>query len=331
MSRERSSTALCSEHLPETRYIDEERFMEASNHDETVRSLLGQRLTPPTLQAAAQQRAEAQLAEARADYERDPSLEHTIWYGRRAAYLFQYQRAIAIYSDGIRRFPDAHQLYRHRGHRLLSTRQFARAIDDLEQAAALATAQPVLPEPDGIPNRLNTPRSTTHFNIWYHLGLAQFLSRSFERAQAAYETCLQYADNDDSLTATVDWLWMTLRRLGKTTEAEALLAQITPTMDLVEDDSYHRRLLLYKGMLTPEELLAAPADVDDPELALATQGYGVGNWYLVEGDPERARDVFQRVLATTNWAAFGYIAAEVELANASVAGMTFGSPSQPER
>lgn len=124
---------------------------------------------------------------------------------------------------------------------------------------------------------------------------------------------------------------MTLRRLGKTAEAEALLAQIAPTMDLVEDDSYHRRLLLYKGMLTPEELLAAPADVDDPEVALATQGYGVGNWYLVEGDPERARDVFQRVLETTNWAAFGYIAAEVELANISVAGMAGGSPSQPER
>lgn len=295
--------------------------MKIPTPDETVLSLLGQPLPRPLLPAEVQQRAEAQLAEARAQYERDPSLEHTIWYGRRAAYLSQYQQAIAIYSDGIRRFPDAHQLYRHRGHRFISTRQFARAIDDLERAALLATGQPVLPEPDGIPNRLNTPRSTTHFNIWYHLGLAHFLTRSFARAQAAYETCLQFADNDDSLTATIDWLWMTLRRLGKTSEAEALLARITPTIDLVEDDSYHRRLLLYKGMLTPEELLNTPADADDPDLALATQGYGVGNWYLVEGDQARAREVFQRVLETANWAAFGYIAAEVEIASANNAGM----------
>lgn len=282
---------------------------------ETVVSLLGEQLAPPPLSPEARLRAEAQLAAAREEYEREPDLERTIWYGRRAAYLFQYARAIAIFTDGIQRFPDAHQLYRHRGHRFISTRQLARARADLERAAELAAGQPVLPEPDGIPNRLNTPRSTTHFNIWYHLGLVHYLSRSFERARAAYETCLRYADNDDSLTATVDWLWMTCRRLGDAGAADALLARITPAMDLVEDDSYHRRLLLYKGLLTPEELLSAPDGAEDVELAVATQGYGVGNWYLVGGDPERAREVFGRVLRTASWPAFGYIAAEVELAH----------------
>lgn len=304
----------CGYNLTEKAAPRKGQLMEQSPYDETVRSLLGVTLTRPALPPASLQRAEAQLAEARAQYERDPSLEHTVWYGRRAAYLFQYQRAIAIYTEGIRRFPDAHQLYRHRGHRYITTRQLGRAVDDLERAAALAAGQPVLPEPDGIPNRLNTPRSTTHFNIWYHLGLAHFLSRSFERAEAAYVTCLQYSDNDDSLTATADWLWMTLRRLGRAAEAEALLARITPAMDLVEDESYHRRLLFYKGMLTRDELLTVPADADDPDLALATQGFGLGHWYLVEGDVEQARALFQRVLRIGSWAAFGSIAAEAELA-----------------
>lgn len=290
--------------------------METPAGDTTVISLLGRRLTPPALAAADRERAEAQLAEAEARYERDPSLEHTIWYGRRAAYLFQYARAIAIYSDGLGRFPASHELYRHRGHRLISTRQLAGAVADLTRAAELAAGRPVLPEPDGIPNRLNTPRSTGHFNIWYHLGLAHYLSRSFERAREAYTTCLAYADNDDSLTATVDWLWMTLRRLGADADAAALLERITPVMDLVEDDSYHRRLLLYKGLLTPDELLAPQAGAEDTDLALATQGYGLGNWYLVGGDAERARAIFERVLATSSWSAFGYIAAEVELAGA---------------
>lgn len=288
--------------------------METSPTDETVVSLLGRRLARPPQAPEELARAEARLADARAQYEREPSLEHTIWYGRRAAYLYQFARAIAIYSEGIRRFPEAHALYRHRGHRYISTRQFARAVADLERAAELAAGQPALPEPDGIPNRLNTPRSSTHFNIWYHLGLAHYLSRSFEQARAAYETCMRYSDNDDSLTATTDWLWMTYRRLGEPAAAEALLARITPAMDLVEDDSYHRRLLLYKGLLTPEDLLAAPADAEDAELALATQGYGVGNWYLVQGEPERARATLARVLETSSWAAFGYIAAELELA-----------------
>lgn len=288
--------------------------METPTHDEVVVSLLGRRLSPPPRAAEELRRAEEQLARAREKYEREPSLEHTIWYGRRAAYLYQFERAIAIYTEGLRRFPEAHQLYRHRGHRYISTRQFARAADDLERAGRLAAGQPPLPEPDGIPNRLNTPRSSTHFNIWYHLGLAHYLSRDFARARAAYQICMQYSDNDDCLTATTDWLWMTYRRLGEAGAAAALLDRITPTMDLVEDDSYHRRLLLYKGLLAPEDLLVAPADAADAELALATQGYGVGNWYLVQGDTGRARAIFARVLQTASWSAFGYIAAEAELA-----------------
>jgi hypothetical protein len=46
---------------------------------------------------------------------------------------------------------------------------------------------------------------------------------------------------------------------------------------------------------------------------IATQGYGVGNWYLVNGDEKKAREVFERVLAGKAWAAFGYIAAEADL------------------
>lgn len=48
--------------------------------------------------------------------------------------------------------------------------------------------------------------------------------------------------------------------------------------------------------------------------SLATQGYGVGNWYLYSGDTVKAIDVFERIIAAGSQDAFGYIAAEVELA-----------------
>jgi tetratricopeptide (TPR) repeat protein len=279
-------------------------------------SLLGQPLLPPAADPAARRRAELQLEEARVAFDREPSLDNTIWYGRRAAYLYQYHRAIAIFGEGLRQFPNSYALYRHRGHRYITTRQFERAVADLRRAAELAADQPVLPEPDGMPNRLNQPRSSGHFNIWYHLGLAHYLLRSFAEARAAYEQCLQSCDNDDSLTATADWLWMSCMRLGDRDAADAILERIRPEMDLVEDESYHRRLLLYKGLLAPEQLLEPAADSSDRELALVTQGYGVGNWYLVGGEPERAATIFRQVLATGSWPAFGYIAAEVELAHA---------------
>ena len=40
----------------------------------------------------------------------------------------------------------------------------------------------------------------------------------------------------------------------------------------------------------------------------------MGNWYLYNGDREAARSVFERVTAVGHKAAFGTIAAEVDLA-----------------
>lgn len=271
-----------------------------------VRSLLGHLL--PSLPASPE--AQANLAQAQASFAAAPTLDNTIWLGRRLAYAGQLAEAIQVYSDGIRRFPQAHQLYRHRGHRYISTRQFTQAVADFERAAVLAKGQPVEIEPDGIPNRLNQPTANTHFNIWYHLGLAYYLTGRLEQAAAAYQVCMTYSDNSDSICATTDWYYMTLRELGQPEAAAALLEAIEEGMELVESQSYHRRLLMYKGVLAPEALLdaAGASDID-----VATQGYGVGNYYRTSGELEKARAIFERVVQTGNWSAFGYIAAEVAL------------------
>ena len=82
-------------------------------------------------------------------------------------------------------------------------------------------------------------------------------------------------------------------------------------MDILENGSYHKRLLMYKGLEKPEALLDT-TNADD--LTIATQGYGVGNYYFVTGDTAKAKEIFDRVLAGKQWAAFGYIAAEVDRA-----------------
>ena len=68
---------------------------------------------------------------------------------------------------------------------------------------------------------------------------------------------------------------------------------------------------MYKGLRKPEDVLGS--DEQDP-LQIATQGYGVGNFFLVNGDTERAKAIFRRVVAVPQWAAFGFIAAEADLA-----------------
>jgi tetratricopeptide (TPR) repeat protein len=254
---------------------------------------------------------EANLAQAEKDLAANPkSADAIIWVGRRLGYLWRYQDAIQMFSRGIAQHPNDPRMYRHRGHRYITVRRFDDAIADFEKAVSLIKGTKDEIEPDGAPNPSGKPRSTLHFNIWYHLGLAHYLKGDFEKAIAAYNECMKVSNNDDSITATSDWLWMSLMRLGRKAEAAKVLERITPKMDILENGSYHRRLLMYKGLEKPETLLD-PANADG--LTLATQGYGVGNWYLVTGNKQRAREIFEKVVAGPNWSAFGFIAAEVDL------------------
>jgi tetratricopeptide (TPR) repeat protein len=274
-------------------------------------SFLGEPLYPPALAPEARERLGADLAEALAAHERAPSgADALIWVGRRLAYLARYREAIEVFGQGITRHPDDARFYRHRGHRWITVRELDRAIADLSRAAALVRGQPDEVEPDGMPNPYGIPTSTLQSNIWYHLALAHYLAHDFERALPAWREALAVSTNDDMFVATTDWLYMTLRRLGRDAEAAAVLEPVHAEMRILENHAYHRRLLMYRGELGPDVLLGA--DTDDP-VQLATYGYGVGNWYLYNGDAERAHAIFRRILDGPGWAAFGYLAAEAEL------------------
>lgn len=275
-----------------------------------ARSLAGDPLSRPVQSAEARAPLEANLAAALADYEADPDdADAIIWLGRRLAYLGRYQEAIEMFGEGAEKHPEDARMFRHRGHRYITVRDLDAAVEDFTRATELIRGQPDEVEPDGAPNRFNIPTSTLQSNIWYHLGLAHYLRGDFDDALAAFLECMEVSTNDDMRVATADWLYMTYRRLGRDDEAAAVLEPIHADMNILENDAYHRRLLMYRGELAAEELLTSTAD----PLQMATQGYGVGNWYLVNGDEARAREIFEQVTAIGNWAAFGHIAAEADL------------------
>ena len=258
-------------------------------------------------------RQESLLEQARAELRARPDdPEAVIWVGRRLAYLGRYREAIRRYSKGIEEHPDDPRLYRHRGHRRITVREFDRAVRDLERAAGLIVGRPDEIEPDGLPNARNIPTGTLGSNVWYHLGLARYLRGDFESAREAYRECLEFSKNPDTLVATSHWLYMTLRRLGREAEAREVLEPIHAAMDIIENHAYYRLLLMYKREREPQELLLEARE--SGEIALATTAYGVGNWYLYGGDRERALEIFRDVVDTPTWAAFGYIAAETDLA-----------------
>ena len=277
-------------------------------------SLLGDTLRVPVLPDSVRLAREAELAEARTVLGREPnSADALIWVGRRTAYLGRYREAAAIFAEGIRRFPDDARFYRHRGHRHITLRRFDLAARDFERGVQLVAGRPDEVEPDGQPNARGIPTSTLQFNIWYHLGLAYYLQGDFENALRAYRECMAVSKNPDAQVATAHWLYMALRRLGSADEAGAVLEPISAGMPIIENTAYYRLLLMYKNLL-PVDSLYRPAGAE-ASLQDITTAYGVGNWYLYSGQSPQADQVFRAILAgRSQWAAFGYIAAEAELA-----------------
>lgn len=255
-----------------------------------VISLLGKPLFRTPAEGEALVKLEAGLKEAGARLEANPDdPEAIIAYGRALSGLWRYQEAIAIYSRGIEAHPDHAMLYRHRGHRYISTRQFDKAVADLTRAAEL---------------------NDRDFDIWYHLGLAHYLRGEFDKAEPAYLRCLEVSRDDGSIIAVSNWLYLTLRRQGKEGEANKILDRIKEGMEAGENISYYNLLLFDKGLKGEEELEKAAMASD---LDMATIGYGLACRLLVRGDREKAFEMFRRIVTLPYWPAFGYIAAEAEL------------------
>lgn len=277
-------------------------------------SLLGDTLRTFPLSATVRARYEAQLAEAKAAYDRAPTNpDSIIWYARRLGYLGRAREAIAVYTRGIALHPNDPWMYRHRGHRYITVREFDNAIRDLEHAARLVEGKPDIVEPDGQPNALNQPIGTLHSNINYHLALAHYLKGDYERALPVYRKELASSNNDDRKVSIAHWLYMSLRRLGRDREAADVAAQFTPDMRVIENGTYHQLMLMYRGLVSADSVLAV-GPTGEMSVTDATAAYGIANWHWYNGRRAEAERVWRRIIAGGQWGAFGYIAAESELA-----------------
>lgn len=236
------------------------------------------------------QRDTGAVARAQTALAADPgNVDLVIRLGAAQASVRQYREAIATYTHGLAAQPDNALLYRYRGHRYISVRELDSALADLERG-----------------NRLDT----TNYDIWYHLGVARYVRGDFAGASDAFARAQRMAPNANEIAGSTDWLWMSLSRAGRTAQARAALAPITDSLPVTTARAYFQRLRLYRGRIAPADVLT-PADTDD--IQVATLSYGVGNWYLVNGDVTRAREWFERAVASGGWPAFGFIAAEAEL------------------
>jgi hypothetical protein len=81
-------------------------------------------------------------------------------------------------------------------------------------------------------------------------------------------------------------------------------------MNVTTNRSYYENILMYKGLRTPEQVLATASS---DSVRFSTSGYAVANYLLLEGETARGRELLRRVADSPHWNGFGVIAAEVDL------------------
>jgi tetratricopeptide (TPR) repeat protein len=232
---------------------------------------------------------------ALAAYERAISLEpakadYYVGKGRTLARMRKYDEAFAAYGAALKLEPDNPMVLRYRGHNYVNVKRLDDALADLTKAEAMKKDEN---------------------GIYYHLALAYYLKGEYAKAADAYEGCVRTAPaGDDGPVSCMAWQYLALRRAGRDADAQKILEKVSPDMKVGEGSAYLDRLLLFKGVKTEEEVAKR---MQESPLQLATTGYGIGMWHLLNNRPDKAREYFQKATTSDTWQAFGYIASEIEL------------------
>ncbi|MGA2596029.1 MAG: prolyl oligopeptidase family serine peptidase [Bryobacteraceae bacterium] len=213
------------------------------------------------------------------------------------ASVWQDREAVATCTRALAMAPDNAEIYLERGHRELPLREFQNAKADLQKAAALD------------PKRMDA---------YYHLGLAHYFLGEFQEAADAFQHSFETAPNNDERINSTNWLYASLRRANKKSEAEAALTKITPEMknDAAHTYFYLSLVRLFQGAMSEHDVVPPDPSGDDTEAELRfdTVAYGIGNWRLYNGERDKAQAYFQRIAKGNVWITWGFVGAETELA-----------------
>jgi tetratricopeptide (TPR) repeat protein len=209
---------------------------------------------------------------------------------RALAAASRHTEAIPVCTESLRLRPDNAEALRDRGHYYLNLGQVEPALADLTRAAGV---------------------DRTDRGVYYHLGVAYYLKGDFPRAAAAYQSCLDNSKGVDTIEC-IAWLYPSLVRADRKQEAAALLDRVHADASITGHPAWYLdRLLLFKGART-EEQVAANLNVEGA-LSLSSIGYSLGLWHLLNGRAQRAREYFEKAVATNFTPAWGYRCSEAEL------------------
>ena len=222
----------------------------------------------------------------------------------------RYRDAMANYTIGISAYPESFKLYRNRGHRHINLRELDAAMEDLGMARDLMAGKPEAMEYGGD----GKPTATIQHQVWYHIGIYHYLKGDYSSCAEAFEKALAATREPNNIAGASDWLYNAYQRSGDKEKAEKVLEPFTLDYP-IEDKNYpyFRRLLLFKKVITPEELIDPAMEPSTMSVQDMTKLYGLANFLAYNGEPEKANELYKKVLLTDQWLGFAYAGAELDV------------------
>lgn len=218
--------------------------------------------------------------------------EEWITLGRAYRRQNLFRESIDVFSRALALYPMHPLIYRHRAHSYLNCCCYREAVADFELSIRL---------------------DPSNFDCWYHQGVGFFLLQDYAEAletlKAGHDRC---ASNEDVVCLSY-WHLFALLLTGKDREIGPLLAGIPQGLKLSSCQQFYRILLLFKGVLTMEELLKTKDDRNNTYLILQ---YGIAMYCFSRGMRDEGMKTLERLIAAeggNRWQGFAFQAAKMEL------------------
>lgn len=211
-------------------------------------------------------------------------------YGHALENLWRYHDAITAYSNAIAQEVRDPAAYIDRGRAFLILRWYEPARTDLDRAIELAPS---------------------NYEARYQRALAYYFQQDFDNTLGALREAIRLASTEDQRATAAFWSYITLKRLGHSEEADAILTRARADANVGEAKPYNTALLFFKGERTAAQL---QQQMKSGERAAAILGYALAMNELFQGNDEAAMEQWQALVRSNKcWPCPAHIGAESEI------------------
>jgi len=143
-------------------------------------------------------------------------------------------------------------------------------------------------------------------------GVAEFCAKHYPAAADDFARAMRI---DNKLVRIVPWYWLALQRSGRESEAKALI-QRTMDQDMPPIGWIGALCKMCDGLMTDEELLRASQDEGtevEKRQKLCEAHFFLGQAAILTKEPDKARDYFEKALASNLFSLSAYRGAQFEM------------------